>query len=155
MARRISMRLFLYILLIYISFNSVGYSQITASKLVGEWHIIDICYKVDYLPHETQSKDTIVKGIKSKYINASLTFLNSKELTYLDKYKRKETDKAAIPFIGLNDYNWDILNETKIVLIEKVTGTVPPRINLSYKEDKIYFDYIGLIFVLKKLNLSD
>jgi len=146
------MRLFLYCLIL-LNWGFVN-SQTTNSELIGNWVIIDVQYnsKMISCGPNSQSPSEIETRLKQDYIGASIEFLNTKELKYRDKDNLLENAKNSKPFIGLNNYNWRILNQNAIEFFELSSDEDPIILAIHSTDEKIQIslDFIGIVFIMEK-----
>jgi len=146
------MRLLLYALLLFCIENL--YPQLMETDIIGKWIIKDVINnsQITSCYGNIESRSEEDKDLKKRYIDASIEFLASKELIYRDKKSLSENDKDAEPFIGLYSYRWKVLNKNEIEFIELPNDEGIQRFVLQYKNEKIYFDFIGILFIIEKTN---
>ncbi len=140
------MKLLVFILLCLTSF--ISYSQFTDSDIVGHWKVIDIENK-GYLTRcfSPLSDEEYEKQLEYEYLNASLEFLESKKIIFIDKNSKPHLEKDCEHFMKVQNFKWKLIYDYKLRIVNTEQVSV---IKNKIKEKRMQLIFIDIIFTLEK-----
>lgn len=135
----------LILIFLYCSTGILHAQEIEPNMLIGKWTVESVQIG-DSIPFCVSSKEQIKevqRSLENNFLKANFTLYTTNKIKYHAKYD--ETDYSAME---LSKVGWKINMENKIDLIYE--NEVLTSSKLEYINGKLIFEYLGIIFVLKK-----
>jgi hypothetical protein len=141
------MKMLLYFLILLSSFTMS--SQVLSTDIIGKWTIIDVIDR-SIVTHCGTTKNEFETSLKLNYVGASIEFLVSHKMVYRDKNNLFANDENSIFFIELDSLKWKLNSKNEIETIKLPSNKISKRIKIQYLHKRIFFDFMGIKFILEK-----
>lgn len=134
-------------------YSSTMFSQeYSNEELFGNWKIENI--KVNELPiipcNGEFTKSKWENSLKKGFLGATFILYSSNRIIYYSKDLKHSVDNNPYIFTDLINFEWQVLNDGKIELINLTSNKEKSVLTLKYKEEKLYIYFWGVEMRMEK-----
>ncbi len=135
----------LILIFLYCSTSILHAQEIEPNMLIGKWTVesAQIGNSITFCRSSKEQIEEVQRNLENNFLEANFTLYTTNRIKY--HAKNDETDYSAM---DLSKVGWKINMQNKIDLIYE--NVVLTNSKLEYLNGKLIFDYLGIVFVLKR-----